>query len=295
MTKIIVECERCKHQYKLHEKRVGEKFHCFCGSLLTVPSVKIHDAAVVRCSSCGGARGKDAEPFCRYCGSSFTIHERDLNTICPHCMTRISSKAKFCHSCSTPIASGTEDFLDTDMDCPVCDDHKLHSRQMQSQSFNLKECSHCAGLWISADVFQHLERKTKREAVSGILAGVSETKIQTEKSDQRRHQNPAKYYRKCPQCLIVMNRKNYARSSDIIIDVCNKHGMWFDIHELDEILEFIRSGDLLKQQEKAARKAKRSSKRNNAQPAQIVHRQSRTNNVTTSVDIFSEIIDWLID
>ncbi|MBL4774187.1 MAG: zf-TFIIB domain-containing protein [Alcanivoracaceae bacterium] len=292
MTKIIVECDKCKHQYKIHNKRVGEKFHCFCGSLLTIPSVKIHDAAVVRCSSCGGTRGKDNEPYCRYCGSSFTLHERDLNTICPYCMTRISSKARFCHSCSTPIVADSEDFVKTTMPCPSCDDSKLHSRKMMRQSFSLKECNHCAGLWISAGVFRHLEQKAQLVAASGVLAGIVENNINKVRQETN---SPEKYYRKCPQCNVLMHRRNYANSSGIVVDVCSKHGMWFDIHELEEILNFIRSGELLKNQKKSARRAKLAMRRAKTAP---VKKSLAGHNIYTSssnVDIFSDIIDWLID
>jgi Zn-finger nucleic acid-binding protein len=292
MTKIIVECNKCKHQYKIHDKRIGEKFSCFCGNLLTVPSVKIHDAAVVRCSSCGGARGKDLEPFCRYCGSSFTLHERDLNTICPHCMTRISSKAKFCHSCSTPIVSDTENFELTKMPCPSCDGMTLHSRKMQGQPFSVKECDHCAGLWLSADVFRHLEQKAQKEAASGVQARAREYKVHQSEEII----NPVKFYKKCPQCQVVMHRKNYANSSGIVVDVCAKHGMWFDIHELDEILAFIRSGLLLKHQEKAARIAKREVKRNKTSPMQNTNASHNTvYDITSRGDVFSDIIGWLLD
>ena len=292
MTKIIIACDKCNHQYGVHEKRVGENFRCFCGNLLTVPSVKIHDAAVVRCSSCGGARGKDKEPYCRYCGSSFTLHERDLNTICPHCMTRISSKAKFCHSCSTPIVIDFGDFEKTDMSCPSCDDSKLHSRKMANNTFTLKECDHCAGLWISADVFKHLENSAQKEAASGVQASVVETKSG---SSNKENINPVKFYKKCPHCHKLMHRRNYAQSSGIVIDVCTKHGIWFDIHELDEILSFIRSGDLLKHQEKSARKAKLAMKKTKTTPPQQPSLGRNVYEVSNRVDIFSDIIDWLVD
>ena len=292
-TKIIVECDKCKHQYSLHEKRVGEKFHCFCGNLLTIPAVKIHDAAVIRCSSCGGARGEENTPFCGYCGSSFTLHEQDLNTICPNCMTRISSKARFCHSCSTPIVAGSGDFEETDMACPSCDNSQLHSRKMINADFNLKECNHCAGLWIANDVFRRLEQKAQLEAASGVQAGVTETRIH---KDAEVTVNPEKYYRKCPQCQVLMHRRNYANSSGIVVDVCSKHGMWFDIHELDEILQFIRAGELYKFQQKSARKAKLELSKAKMQ----AHNRSRveSRNLSTmdhvKVDIFTDIISWLI-
>ncbi len=290
MTKIIIQCPKCKHQYGVHEKRVGEKFHCFCGELLGVPSVKIHDAAVVRCSSCGGSRGKDNEPNCQYCGSSFTLHERDLNTICPNCMCRISSKAKFCHSCSTAIVAD-DDFESTTMPCPSCDNSHLHSRKMTHQAFTLKECNHCAGLWISIDVFNHLEQQAQLQAASGIQNRVDDTKKYQVDNNSI---NPKQYYRKCPKCSQIMNRKNYAGDSGIVVDVCSKHGMWFDIHELDQILTFIRSGHLLKSQQKSVRKAKLNKKPLKKYPTQS-STQVRENEKQVGIDVFSDLIGWLFD
>lgn len=293
-TEIIVQCDKCQHQYKINDKRVGEKFPCFCGTLLEVPSVKIHDAAVVRCSSCGGTRGKEQEPFCRYCGSNFTLHERDLNTICSHCMTRISSKAKFCHSCATPIVSAAINHEKSNLPCPTCENSTLHSRKMPEQIFSLKECDHCAGIWISAGVFEHLERQAQKEASSGTL--IHTKKISPKAYVSNVSINPTKFYKKCPQCEVVMQRKNYAGSSGVIVDVCHKHGMWFDIHELDEILEFIRSGLLLKHQEKASRIAKRDRKRKNkASKLDINNSHNTRYNISSRTDVLTDVIGWLLD
>jgi len=288
-TKLIVQCDKCKHQYKVSEKRIGEKFTCFCGNLLTVPSVKIHDAAVVRCSSCGGARDKDSQSFCGYCGSSFTIHERDLDTICHNCMSRISSKSKFCHCCGTTIVADSDEFSQTDMDCPVCDEQKLQARKMKGGDFSLMECHHCAGIWLGSSTFAHLEKKAKLESVSGVISEPIQIEIIKENS------NPHKFYRKCPQCEIVMQRRNYAAKSGVVIDICKKHGIWFDIKELDDILKFIRSGQLQKTQEKSARLAKRAIKRKSSTSIPVSsHSSSSNRGIHTGVDVFSEIIGWLL-
>lgn len=39
-----------------------------------------------------------------------------------------------------------------------------------------------------------------------------------------------------------MQRKNYGRKSGVIVDICAKHGVWFDLHELEEVLAWLRSG-----------------------------------------------------
>src|SRR6266704_3427907 len=51
-------------------------------------------------------------------------------------------------------------------------------------------------------------------------------------------------YVPCPVCHQLMNRVNFAHCSNVIVDVCAKHGTWFDKDELRCIVEFIRSGCL---------------------------------------------------
>jgi hypothetical protein len=42
-----------------------------------------------------------------------------------------------------------------------------------------------------------------------------------------------------------MNRVNFANCSHVIVDVCQRHGTWFDKDELRRIIEFIREGGLV--------------------------------------------------
>jgi len=39
-----------------------------------------------------------------------------------------------------------------------------------------------------------------------------------------------------------MHRRNFARSSQVILDTCKEHGLWFDLHELERVLSWIRGG-----------------------------------------------------
>ncbi len=41
-----------------------------------------------------------------------------------------------------------------------------------------------------------------------------------------------------------MQRRNFAGSSGVIVDVCGPHGVWFDHRELERVLEFVRAGGL---------------------------------------------------
>lgn len=41
-----------------------------------------------------------------------------------------------------------------------------------------------------------------------------------------------------------MSRRNFGRSSGVIVDVCEAHGTWFDAEELPSILWFVASGKM---------------------------------------------------
>lgn len=57
-----------------------------------------------------------------------------------------------------------------------------------------------------------------------------------------------------------MNRRNYGRKSGVIVDVCSRHGIWFDLHELDSLLRWIRQGGEERVQALAAEEERRSAR-----------------------------------
>jgi len=54
-------------------------------------------------------------------------------------------------------------------------------------------------------------------------------------------------YRPCAICQQRMNRKNFGGASGVIVDVCARHGTWFDAGELPQVLSFVRSGGLVRE------------------------------------------------
>ncbi|MEM6731552.1 MAG: zf-TFIIB domain-containing protein [Myxococcota bacterium] len=214
--------------------------------MLTVPDAqaKSHSAKVVRCSSCGGPR-HGQEPDCAYCGASFTLIEKDLHVICPTCFTRISSHAKFCHSCATPIVVEQELGEESELRCPVCEGGaegppRLVSRSLGPSQAAVLECPSCLGIWISHGLFERAVRHNQQQGFTAATGAVRPTSSKVHAVKMRKQQGPM--YRKCPECSTVMNRQNYARRSGIIIDLCPQHGIWFDAEELEAILEWLRDG-----------------------------------------------------
>lgn len=52
----------------------------------------------------------------------------------------------------------------------------------------------------------------------------------------------AMVYLSCPTCGGPMVRKNFERVSGVMVDVCTRHGTWFDANELEQALVFLHQG-----------------------------------------------------
>ena len=162
----IVACPQCGMQYDASGRDAGSRFRCVCGTLVTVNDVLPHDASVVRCSSCGGPRQHDSRA-CTFCSADFTLHERDLQTMCPGCMSRISDRARYCHACGLPIVpQGTVGSL-SDHHCPVCGEaHRLFARHIDDGVVTVLECDCCAGVWVGRRIFALLESRARQSVDS---------------------------------------------------------------------------------------------------------------------------------
>jgi len=202
---------------------------------------------MVRCSSCGAAR-LEGTTRCPYCESEFTLHERDLNTVCPHCLALVSDRARFCHHCGTGLVPELDAGTESELLCPGCQDgRRLVSRRLGEENVAALECGTCAGLWIGHDAFHLLLERARHDVLPDgtfldppreLAAGVG---LPPGAASARgpRHRS---FYRPCPVCGEAMNRRNYGHSSGVIIDLCKGHGVWFDADELARILAWVRAG-----------------------------------------------------
>ena len=253
---VLTQCPECARQYRTDNRSSGDQFHCLCGEILIVSVPKDAVAVVVTCSSCGGARQHSNEK-CIYCGSDFTLHEQDLNTVCPNCLSRISDHGRYCHHCATPIVVTGNTGEQTSLACPRCSGDKLlSSRHIEHNDLNILECNVCAGIWLEDDVFFELEQRAILLSASGVTEHhkkvAAQVKNNTSNKDQIRRvrADDQNLYRKCPHCETMMHRRNYGPGSGIILDQCHQHGFWFDREELDLILRWIKTGGLLKGRKK---------------------------------------------
>jgi len=104
---------------------------------------------------------------------------------------------------------------------------------------NLHECARCEGIWADAAALEQIcADREEQAAVLGMATTMSSPGPVGLETNIR--------YMPCPVCRQLMNRVNFAHCSAVIVDVCAKHGTWFDKDELRRIVEFIRAGGLEK-------------------------------------------------
>lgn len=196
----------------------------------------------MRCASCGAPRAPGAL-HCTFCQAPFAADEASRNTICPGCCARIPDPARYCPACGLPIdpAAGAAGDA-TALACPECGPARtLASRAFPGLAANLLECPACGGLFLARALFETLER---RAAVEATGAGVGPPAAAPRPAAGRVR------YRPCPECGKPMNRLNYGRRSGVVLDVCARHGLWFDAGELERVLEWIRAGRLERSRER---------------------------------------------
>jgi Zn-finger nucleic acid-binding protein len=146
-------------------------------------------------------------------------------------MTFVGSK--FCSHCGAKL-----DRKDVDenkpLPCPRC---RTEMKPVVLGTTNLRECPGCQGLWAdTASVEQICADREKQAGILGMPSLVPPSESGAIEEKVR--------YLACPECRKLMHRINFARLSNVVVDVCKGHGTWFDRDELRRIVEFIRAGGL---------------------------------------------------
>lgn len=245
--RLLVACPECHRQYDASRRRPGSRFRCHCGHVVLVQQPPGHDARVVRCSACGAAR-PDPAACCPYCQAEVTLHERDLNTVCPHCLARVSDRARFCHHCGTGLVPELDAGAETALLCPACQDgHCLVSRRLGTEQVTVLECGKCAGFWMGHEAFRQLVERAQHEALPAGTIPATPQQVAAQFRLPAGPVAPARrghgsFYRPCAVCGELMNRFHYGHDSGVILDVCRDHGLWFDAEELARILAWLRAG-----------------------------------------------------
>ena len=117
--------------------------------------------------------------------------------------------------------------------CPRC---RVNTREIALGESKLRECPVCEGLWVDTVAFDQI--CTDRERQTTILGDAAIIMPAAQLAPERVRYVP------CPVCKTLMNRVNFAKCSNVIVDVCKAHGTWFDKDELHRIVMFITAGGL---------------------------------------------------
>lgn len=140
--------------------------------------------------------------------------------------------AKFCSHCGKEVQR-IETPASEVRNCPRC---SVNTKEVTLGDTKLRECPVCEGLWVDAVALQQI--CTNRERQANILGDAAD--IIPAANLPLEHIR----YIPCPVCKQLMHRINFAKCSNVIVDVCKPHGTWFDKDELHRIIKFISAGGM---------------------------------------------------
>ncbi|MCH8047812.1 MAG: zinc ribbon domain-containing protein [Planctomycetes bacterium] len=239
--KRLISCDKCDRRYDATGREVGTRVRCRCGEILTIEQARGHEAEVVRCSSCGAPREQGTDS-CGHCHSDFTLHEKDMHSVCPKCLARVSDRAKFCHHCGEKMTAEMMAGDETPLVCPGCvGEQKLTSRQFGAAKMKVPvfECGKCGGLWLGNESFSDLIDRVAEDAES---RNTHRDRTDAKPKPAAHKPQAGPLYRKCAFCQKMMTRRHHGSGSGVIIDICREHGVWFDTDELPQIIAWMRAG-----------------------------------------------------
>jgi Zn-finger nucleic acid-binding protein len=205
----------------------------------------VADVEVRRCPVCGAPVAAGARS-CDYCSAPLA------SVRCAGCFALSPADAIHCAGCGSKLGLEPLDAA-VELACPRC---RTPFRGYGAGSGTLCECERCGGQFVEhALLTELLERRELHRTVPRELPP---------------RQNPLNApvrYLECPVCSTLMNRNNFGGTSGIVVDVCSRHGVWFDPGELPRILEFVQAGGLERARERQELERKRTERDQRLQPA----------------------------
>ncbi len=187
---------------------------------------------MVRCGSCGAALAPE-DASCSFCASAVVRRPGRAGPVCPECFARTPEGSRFCTVCGVAFRPEPLPAQARELPCPAC------SVPMAAQAVGgvaIHQCGSCEGLWIPEGGLEHLVERAReaRRAAAAPRPPAPAPRV--------RGGNPAAQrvaYRRCPECDAQMQRRNFQRSSGIIVDTCRRHGTWLDADELEQVAGFL--------------------------------------------------------
>jgi len=190
-------------------------------------------SGVYNCPNCGAAATPESVR-CAYCHSSLAT------LICSKCYGAIFIGMKHCPWCGED-APDRQPLEGAKGKCPRC---SLAFLLVKVGNRMLNECPACGGLWVDNNTLQEIcTDQEQQQAVMGFDPGSTP-------ATSAGASNAVRTYIPCPECNKLMNRRQFADCSGVIVDWCKAHGTWFDRNELRQIVQFIQAGGLNKSRER---------------------------------------------
>jgi Zn-finger nucleic acid-binding protein len=228
------------------------------------------EARVYQCPVCG-AFARAGDRACQHC-------QAQLATLrCRHCFELNYPNDLHCRGCGLELGLAPDPH-ETTASCPDC---KLPLRAFEAGAGQLLACERCGGQMVTHGLLRALIEQ--REALGRAVPTGSNLPRGNPLTDPVR-------YRPCPTCGHMMNRKNFGGTSGIVVDVCARHGTFFDAGELPRVLEFVSRGGLAKAQAVIQNAAPRPAGTSMMLPAGQTHELSLLDDV---VDLLGFIVDVL--
>jgi Zn-finger nucleic acid-binding protein len=120
----------------------------------------------------------------------------------------------------------------SELRCPDC---ALELQALRGRSGTLFDCGRCGGQLVEHALLRDLLERSESYA----SLGPRDRAAPPPPVEQRVR------YRPCPACApVLMNRRSFGQASGIVVDVCARHGTWFDAGELPRVLAAVERGRL---------------------------------------------------
>jgi len=164
------------------------------------------------------------------------------STVCAYCGNRNDIDLKGIHRY-------TKHEIDAHRVCPRCGISLTSIDLDLGKTFLIERCERCFGIFFDPGELDAVLDAAVKQAAEIDWVGLEEL---------NRERTPDEYppgYLKCPVCSEMMNRTNYGARSGVVIDRCREHGIWLDGGELRRLMEWVRlGGKLLEQQRQEERR-----------------------------------------
>jgi len=222
---MIIQCPNCQSRYDTNMRTNDDAIRCRCGVKLEIPDLP-NLARSWKCPNCSG-NVDPTQSRCDYCDAYIAFAR------CPACFSIAPyDEAKHCAECGELLTLPIEPikYNKSQLPCPRCTS-ALKSRVINDSLID--HCLDCGGVWLSHHLLDDLLKTQDVNSTAALGKLPEKTAINALKNEV--------HYLPCPECSTMMHRRNFMKTSGIILDECHSHGVWFDKYELAVALEFTRS------------------------------------------------------